>query len=490
MRKTKIIATIGPASSNEDTLAQMMRAGMNVARFNMSHGTYDEQKFKMDMVKRVSENLDTNIALLLDTKGPEIRLGNFAEEKVLLIEGKKFTLTTEDVIGTEERASISYKGLINDVKVGTNILLNDGLVMLEVQKITATDIICDIKNTGIVKSKKSINVPNVKTNMEFLTKKDMDDLKFGVDNNVDYIAASFVRCKKDIVQMRNYVDSIGGNNIKIIAKIENQEGIDNLEEIVSVADGVMVARGDMGVEIPICNLPVIQKNIIKECINNGKIVVTATQMLESMITNPRPTRAEVSDVANAVYDGTSAIMLSGETATGKYPMECIQMMDSIACKVEEDIDYWSRFKKYKVENLGEYVTLQDSETIHGKAILRKQINYSVASSAMYTGAKAIVCVSRSGKTPAVLSSYRPKCPVYVLTYDKTTYRQMSAQWGIKAVYIEDSKFENIVEKGINELISLGYISKGDIVILAGGTTKDSENDSYLSSQTMGAVVRI
>ena len=334
MRKTKIIATIGPASSNEETLSCMLRAGMNVARFNMSHGSYDEQKFKMDMVKRVSEKLDTNIALLLDTKGPEIRLGDFSEEKVLLIEGKKFTLTTEDVMGTEEKASISYKGLINDVKVGTNILLNDGLVMLEVQKITATDIICDIKNTGIVKSKKSVNVPNVKTNMEFLTKKDMDDLKFGVDNNVDYIAASFVRCKEDVVSMRNYIESIGGRDIKIIAKIENQEGIDNLEEIVSVSDGVMIARGDMGVEVPIHNLPVIQKRIIKECINNGKIVVTATQMLESMITNPRPTRAEVSDVANAVYDGTSAIMLSGETATGKYPVECIQMMDSIASKVE------------------------------------------------------------------------------------------------------------------------------------------------------------
>ena len=314
MRKTKIIATIGPASSNEDVLEEMIKSGMNVARFNMSHGSYDEQKFKIDLLKKMNEKLDTNIALLLDTKGPEIRLGDFAEEKVLLIEGKKFTLTTEDIIGTECRASISYKGLINDVRVGTHILLNDGLVMLEVEKITATDIICEIKNTGIVKSKKSVNVPNVKTNMEFLTQKDMEDLKFGVDNGVDYIAASFVRCKEDIVKMRNYVDAIGGNQIKIIAKIENQEGIDNLDEIVTVADGIMVARGDMGVEVPIQNLPVIQKSLIKKCIKEGKIVVTATQMLESMVTNPRPTRAEVSDVANAVYDGTSAIMLSAETA--------------------------------------------------------------------------------------------------------------------------------------------------------------------------------
>ena len=490
MRKTKIIATIGPASSNEDVLEEMIKSGMNVARFNMSHGSYDEQKFKIDLLKKMNEKLDTNIALLLDTKGPEIRLGDFAEEKVLLIEGKKFTLTTEDIIGTECRASISYKGLINDVRVGTHILLNDGLVMLEVEKITATDIICEIKNTGIVKSKKSVNVPNVKTNMEFLTQKDMEDLKFGVDNGVDYIAASFVRCKEDIVKMRNYVDAIGGNQIKIIAKIENQEGIDNLDEIVTVADGIMVARGDMGVEVPIQNLPVIQKSLIKKCIKEGKIVVTATQMLESMVTNPRPTRAEVSDVANAVYDGTSAIMLSAETAAGKYPVECIKMMDSIATQVEQDIDYWSRFKKNKLENLGEYVTIIESETKQGKDILRKQINYSVASSAMYTGAKAIICVSRQGKTPAVLSSYRPKCPIYVLTYDKITYRQMSLQWGIKSIYVNNSKFETIVENGIKELIRLGYVSSGDIVILAGGTTKDSENEGVLSSQTMGAVVRI
>lgn len=490
MRKTKIIATIGPASASEEILLSMIKAGMNVARFNMSHGSYEEQKFKIDTLKKVNQKLDANVALLLDTKGPEIRLGDFAEEKVLLIEGKKFTLTTDDVMGTEDRASISYKGLINDVKTGTHILLNDGLVMLEVQKVTSKDIICEIKNTGIVKSKKSVNVPNVKTNMEFLTKKDMDDLKFGVDNGVDYIAASFVRCKEDIVKMRNYVDSIGGEKIKIIAKIENQEGIDNLETIISVADGIMVARGDMGVEVPIQNLPVIQKGIIKKCISEGKIVVTATQMLESMVSNPRPTRAEVSDVANAVYDGTSAIMLSAETASGKYPVECIEMMDLIAREVEEDIDYWSRFKKYKVENLGEYVPLKDSETVHGKAILRKQINYAVASSAMYTGAKAIVCVSKSGKTPAVLSSYRPKCPVYVLTYDETTYRQMSLQWGINSIFIDENKFETIVEQGIDELIRLRYVASGDIVILAGGTTKDSENDSYLSSQTMGAVVRI
>lgn len=490
MRKTKIIATIGPASEIPEVFESMIKSGLNVARLNMSHGSYEEHGKKINLIKETNKKLGSNVAIMLDTKGPEIRLGDFNQDTILLIEGKTFTLTTKDVIGTEEIAHVTYKKIVKDVKKGTKILLNDGLVMLNVEKVTRTDVICTIENTGIVKSKKSVNIPGLKLSLDFLTDKDKQDVKFGVDNEIDYIAASFVRRREDIKELREYVDSIGGKNIKIIAKIENEEGVENISEILEIADGLMVARGDMGVEVAIEQLPNIQKNMIKKCIANGKIVITATQMLESMVNNPRPTRAEVSDVANAIYDGTSCIMLSGETATGKYPIECIEMMVKIAEETEANIDYWNRFKKRNVEKMGAYVDKKE-EKKKTQEIFRKQINFSVCSSAMFTEAKAIVCISDHGRTPAVLSSYRPNCPIYVITTNYKTYLQLAMQWGIKAIYVENEKdFDKLLNTGIDTLIKDGSIEKGDIVILSGGTNKESEAGNYLSSQTMGAVIRI
>jgi len=490
MRKTKIIATIGPASEIPEVYEKMIKAGLNVARLNMSHGTYDEHKAKIDLIKATNKKLGSNVAIMLDTKGPEIRLGDFNQDTITLEEGKSFTLTTKEIIGNEEISYVTYKKIVKDVKKGDKILLNDGLVMLTVEKVTRTDVVCIIENTGIIKAKKSVNIPGLKLSLDFLTDRDKQDIKFGIDNRIDYIAASFVRRREDIQELREYVNSIGGENVKIIAKIENQEGVENINEILEIADGLMVARGDMGVEVAIQELPNIQKNMIKECIAQGKIVITATQMLESMVNNPRPTRAEVSDVANAIYDGTSCIMLSGETATGKYPVECIEMMVKIAEETEHNIDYWNRFKKRNVEKMGAYVN-KKHETSKTQEIFRKQINFSVCSSAMFTEAKAIVCISDHGRTPAVLSSYRPNCPIYVITQNYKTYLQLAMQWGIKAIYVENEKdFDKLLNVGINALIKDNSIAKGDIVILSGGTNKESEAGNYLSSQTMGAVIRI
>ncbi|MBR5228178.1 MAG: pyruvate kinase [Clostridia bacterium] len=492
MRKTKIIATIGPASQIPEVFEKMVDAGLNVARLNMSHGSYEEHKGKIDLIKRTNDKLGTNIAIMLDTKGPEIRLGDFSEDTILLIEGNTFTLTTKEIIGNEQISYVTYKKIVKDVKKGTKILLNDGLVMLRVEKVKKDSVECIVENTGIIKSKKSVNIPGLKLSLDFMNDKDREDIKFGVDNDIDYIAASFVRRKEDIAELREYVDSIGGENIKIIAKIENQEGVENIEEILEIADGLMVARGDMGVEVAIQELPIIQKSMIKKCIAEGKIVITATQMLESMVNNPRPTRAEVSDVANAIYDGTSCIMLSAESATGKYPVECIEMMGKIAEETERNIDYWNRFKKRNVEKLGAYVEgKQEKVKTKAQDIFRKQINFSVCSSAMFTEAKAIICISDFGKTPAVLSGYRPNCPIYVVTSNIKTYMQLAMQWGIQAVFVEDENdFDNLLNSGIDILIREKAIKKGDIVILSGGTSKESEAGNYLSSQTMGAVIRI
>ena len=490
MRKTKIIATIGPASEKPEVFEAMVKAGLNVARLNMSHGTYPEHKSKIDLIKDTNKKLGSSVALMLDTKGPEIRLGDFDAPEILLEEGNKFTLTTKEVIGNKDVSYVTYKNITKDVKEGTKILLNDGLVMLRVDNVTDSFVECTIENTGIVKSKKSVNIPGLKLSLDFMTDRDREDIKFGIENDIDYIAASFVRRKEDMVELREYVNSIGGERVKIIAKIENEEGVENISEILEVADGLMVARGDMGVEVAIEKLPVIQKSMIKQCIASGKIVVTATQMLESMVNNPRPTRAEVSDVANAIYDGTSCIMLSGETASGKYPVECIKVMGKIAEEVEANIDYWNRFKKRNVEKMGAYVK-DIPEDPKNSDIFRKRINFSVCSSAMFTEAKAIVCISDFGKTPAVLSSLRPECPIYVITSNYKTYLQLAMQWGIETIYVENEHdFDKLLNTGLVKLISEEKINKGDVVILSGGTNKESTSGSYLSSQTMGAVIRI
>ena len=490
MRKTKIVATIGPSSESEEMLENLIKAGVNVARFNMSHGTHEEHLKKINKVKKINNKLGTNVGLMLDTKGPEIRLGDFEGDKALLVEGEEFILTTEEVLGTDEKAHITYKDIAKDVKVGTTILLDDGLIELKVEKVKKHEIICKIINTGTIKSKKGVNIPGVKLSLPALTERDKLDIKFGIENDMDFVAASFVRKAGDIKELRKYMDSLNGTRTKIIAKIENQEGIDNFDEILSLVDGIMVARGDMGVEINIELLPAIQKMMIKKAIASGKMVITATQMLESMITNPRPTRAEVSDVANAIYDGTGAIMLSGESASGKYPVECVKMMNDIAITTENNIDYWNRFKKRNVDKMGAYIQ-QHEEKLGNVDKFRRQINFAVCSSALFTEAKAIISISDKGKTPSVLSGYRPACPIYVFTANEKTYKQLSLEWGIKAFYIPDVyKFEEILKRGVEELINQGLMQKGDIAILGGGTSSDHVSENYLSTQAMGAVIRI
>ncbi len=491
MIKTKIVATIGPSSESEEMLEKLMKAGLDVARFNMSHGSHPEHLVKIERVRKLNKKLGKNVGLMLDTKGPEIRMGDFEDNQALLVQGSEFILTTKDVLGTTEKASVTYKEIMDDVKVGTTILLDDGLIELEVIKIRKDELTCLVKNTGVIKSKKGVNIPGIKLSLPSLTDRDKADIKFGVENDVDFIAASFVRKVQDILDLRNYLNSINGDTVKIIAKIENQEGIDNFDEILKVVDGIMVARGDMGVEVAIERLPKIQKSMIKKASAAGKMVITATQMLESMVSNPRPTRAEVSDVANAIYDGTGAIMLSGESASGKYPEECINMMKNIAKETENSIDYWNRFKKRNVNKLGAYVESDEEENLEDANLFRRQINFAVCSSAMFTDAKAIISISDKGKTPAVLSGYRPNCPIYVFTANEKTYRQLSLEWGVKALYFpEEHKFEEILKKGVDRLIEAKLLKKGDIVILGGGTTNDHISENYLSTQAMGAVIRI
>lgn len=490
MRKTKIVATIGPSSDSEEMLEKLIKAGLNVARFNMSHGTHEDHLNKINKIKGLNEKLGTNVGLMLDTKGPEIRLGDFANGKALLVQGTEFILTTDNVEGTDEKATITHKDLVNDVSIGTKILLDDGLIELRVEKIKRTQIICKVINTGIIKSKKGVNIPGIELSLPALTDRDREDIKFGIENDIDFVAASFVRKPQDVLELREYMDSLGGETVKIIAKIENQEGIDNFEDILQCVDGIMVARGDMGVEVSIEQLPAIQKMMIKKAIASGKMVITATQMLESMITNPRPTRAEVSDVANAIYDGTGAIMLSGESASGKYPVECIKMMNNIALATENNIDYWNRFKKRNVDKMGAYLEPQETKQEEMDEFRRK-INFAVCSSALFTEAKAIISISDKGRTPAVLSGYRPLCPIYVFTANEKTYKALSLEWGVKALYFPNEyNFETILKKGIDTLITEGLLAKGDIAILGGGTTSDHVSENYLSTQAMGAVIRI
>lgn len=490
MRKTKIVATIGPSSESEEMLEKLIKAGLNVARFNMSHGSHEEHLAKINKVKALNEKLGTNVGLMLDTKGPEIRLGVFENDKALLVQGEEFILTTSECLGTDKKASITYKGITKDVVAGTTILLDDGLIELKVEKVKRNEIICKVINTGTIKSKKGVNIPGIKLSLPALTDRDKEDIKFGIENDVDFIAASFVRKAGDVIELRKYLDSINGTRTKIIAKIENQEGIDNFDEILNLVDGIMVARGDMGVEVEIEKLPAIQKMMIKKAIANGKMVITATQMLESMITNPRPTRAEVSDVANAIYDGTGAIMLSGESASGQYPEECVKMMNDIAQSTEGNIDYWNRFKKRNVNKMGAYVEKQEEDILNTDTF-RRQINFAVCSSALFTEAKAIITISDKGKTPAVLSGYRPGCPIYVFTANEKTYTELSLQWGVKAFYFpEIYKFEEMLKRGVDKLLQQGLLEKGDIAILGGGTSNDHISENYLSTQAMGAVIRI
>ena len=454
MRKTKIICTLGPSTDKGDVLKQLILSGMDVARFNFSHADHEEHLGRFTKIKQLREELNIPVATLLDTKGPEIRLGNFKDDKKIeLNEGQTFTLTTREVEGDETQVSISYPNLIYDIEVGTTILIDDGLIEMQVIEMNPTDIICKVKNNGIVSSKKGVNVPGIHLSMPYVSDKDRDDILFGIKHGYDYIAASFVRSAQDILEIKKILKK-HNSQTKIIAKIENYEGINNIDEIIKVADGIMIARGDMGVEIPYEEVPVLQKMIIKKVYNSGKPVITATQMLDSMIKNPRPTRAETTDVANAIYDGTSAIMLSGETASGKYPVEALKTMVRIAIRAEEDIDYKKRFYiRDEVQNPD----------------ITDAISRATVTTAHDLNAKMIVTVTTSGKTARMVSRYHPACPIVACTTDSMVCRQLNLAWGVKPLLIavEHDTFE-LFDHAMEAVEKAGHITRGELAILTAG----------------------
>ncbi len=454
IRKTKIICTMGPSTEKEGVLEKLMLAGMNVARFNFSHGDHEEQLGRLTKLRETRERLGLPVAALLDTKGPEIRLREFAEGKVMLEAGQTFTLTTEEVVGDEKRVSISYKNLPKDVSVGTHILIDDGLIAMTVKEVTDTDIICEVINGGKVSNKKGVNVPNVELSMDYVSPKDYKDIVFAVKEDFDFIAASFVRTAADVKQLRDILHEHGGDQIKIIAKIENNQGIQNIDQIIEAADGIMVARGDMGVEIPIEEVPIIQKMIIKKAYHAGKVVVTATQMLDSMMSHPRPTRAEATDVANAIYDGTSAIMLSGETAAGDYPVEAVETMARIALRTEADINYISRLR---ARNTNEKPSITDAIS-HTACLMAGDLN-----------ATSIVTVTKSGRTARMISKYRPQSPIIGGCMSDKVCRQLNLSWGVIPLKVEekqdaDELFDHVLERSKEA----GLIQEGDTVVLTAG----------------------
>ena len=451
LRKTKIICTLGPAVDNPETMQKLIRNGMNAARFNFSHGSHAEQLARLTMFKKVRDTLGAPVATILDTKGPEIRIRTFADGPINLAQGQSFTLTTDDVPGDEHQVSVTYENLHNEVGPGCRILVDDGLIELRVQKVEGHAIHCEVENGGPLSSNKSINIPDVHILLPSLTDKDREDLKFAVDNDFDFIAASFVRKVEDIrAELRKH----GGDNIRIIAKIENREGVENLEGIIAASDGIMVARGDLGVEIPAAKVPILQKKIIRKGLQAGKPVITATQMLDSMMRNPRPTRAEVSDVANAVFDGTSCVMLSGETAGGKYPLEALTAMVNIVEEAEQSIHYWRQFEKRRVipaSNINDAIT-------HTCCLTAKDLE-----------AKAILAATNSGRTARMICRFRPACPVAALTMHEKVRRQLAICWGVipfltGEVTSTDRIFSLSAEVALKERL----VQNGDTVVITAG----------------------
>lgn len=455
MRKTKIVCTIGPATDNDDVMRQLMKAGMNVARFNFSHGDHEVHKKRYEQVAKLRDELQLPIATLLDTKGPEIRLKKFKDDKpVEISDGDIFTLTINEVEGTKDICSITFPNLPKDISVGTTILINDGVIELIAEKITATDIICRVIHGGTLSNNKGINVPDAKLSMPYISDADMNDLAFGAKFGFDFIAASFVRTAADINYLRKFTKSLGWYNPRIIAKIENAEGVENIDEILEAADGIMVARGDMGVEIPFEQIPAIQKELIKKGYKAGKQVITATQMLESMIKNPRPTRAEITDVANAIYDGTSAIMLSGETAAGDFPVDAVKTMALIAETTEKDINYVSRFDK----------TEHSANTS-----ITNAISHATVTTAHDLDAAAIITVTKTGKTARMISKYRPNCPIIGFTTDDTACRQLNMSWGVlPGIVLEQSNTDDLINHAITTALKYGFIKHGDLVVITAG----------------------
>ena len=453
MRKTKIICTIGPSSENEATLTAMCKAGMNVARLNFSHGTHEEHQKKIDLIKKVRKELNLPIPIMLDTKGPEFRIKTFKKGRINLKEGDIFALTTDDIVGDEKRVAVNYEDLPQKLEAGDTVLINNGLIILEVKEITTTDVICKVKAGGVLSDRKSMNIPNKVLTKDFLSEQDKSDLLFGIENDVDFVAASFVSTREDVKSMREFLDANGGNDIDIIAKIENRSGVDHVEEICEIVDGIMIARGDLGVEIPGMEVPSIQKYLINKCRMLGTRVITATEMLESMISNPRPTRAELSDVANAVYDGTSALMLSGESAAGKYPVEAVSNMAGIAEYTEKQIHYEKRFR---------------NNEFHIKSIL-DAISHATCSMAIDVDAKGIVVSTVSGRTARMVSRFR--CPVDIvgMTTKEKVWRKLNLSWGVTPVLCETfTSLDVVFYHALKSAESTFSLKKGDRVVLTGG----------------------
>lgn len=454
MRKTKIICTLGPSLEDRETLKKVIECGMNVARFNFSHGDHAQHAGRLKMLRELCDELNAPVAALMDTKGPEVRLKKFEKGFAMLEEGELFTLTSEDVMGTAERCAVTYADLVNDVSVGTTILLDDGLIELNVEAIDKNDVICRVLNGGRVSDRKGVNVPGVQLNMPYVSKQDHDDILFGIEQGFDFVAASFVSSAKDILQIRSILDENKGNHIKIIAKIENAAGISNIDEIIAASDGIMVARGDLGVEVNFADIPIIQKNIIQHCYNMGKPAITATQMLESMTTNPRPTRAEITDVANAIYDGTSAIMLSGETAAGKHPVEAVRTMVSIAEHTERDINYNKRLRSRGIES---HLGVADA------------MAHAACTTAMDVRASAIITSTRSGETARLLCKYRPEQPIIACVTSHHAARQLAISWGITPLLMPMVKTtDEMIAACVDTAKNAGYVHDGEMVVLTAG----------------------
>ena len=451
MKKTKIVCTMGPNTNDREMMRKLIQNGMNVARFNFSHGDHEEQKFRMDMLKELREEEHTNTAILLDTKGPEIRTGILKDgKKITLKEGETFTLTTEDIVGDNKRVSITYKGLVQDIYKGCTILIDDGLIGLRVESKTETEIVCSVVNGGELGEKKGVNVPNVAIRLPAITEKDKDDIRFGVEQDIDFIAASFVRNAECVLEIKAYLKELGAPYIPIIAKVENAEGIENIDEIIRAADGIMVARGDLGVEIPAEEVPHLQKMIIQKCNDNFKTVITATQMLDSMMRNPRPTRAEVTDVANAVYDGTDAVMLSGETAAGKYPVLAVEAMSRIAAQAEHDCFDMEVYKD------------QQADVSAVRRLTREAICDAACRAAVDLNARAIIAITRGGSTAISVAKFRPHTPIIGATFRQKTFQQLSLIWGVTPVLaLFQDNTNDLIRHGIDCAKMLDMVSNGD-----------------------------
>ena len=454
MRRTKIICTLGPAVDDPEMIRTLIRTGMDAARFNFSHGSHPEHLERLNMLKSVRDSMGRPVATILDTKGPEIRIRSFQEKSVTLEAGDTFTLTTEDVVGNQGWVSVTYPQLHQELSPGQEILIDDGLVAIRVDRIEDTKIICTVENGGTLSANKSINIPGVHIHLPALTEKDVDDIRFGVENDFDFIAASFVRRAADVEAVRAVLHDCGGDSVRIIAKIENQEGVDNIDEILQAADGIMVARGDLGVEIPAARVPILQKQMIRKGLQEGKPVITATQMLDSMMRNPRPTRAEVSDVANAVYDGTSCVMLSGETAGGRYPVEAIQAMAGIVTETESAIDYWKQFQKQRVlpaSNINDAIT-------HACCLTAKDLQ-----------ATAILTATNSGRSARMICRFRPACPVAALTMHEKVRRQLNISWGVTPFLTgEVNSTDRIFSLSAEVALKEGLVQNGDTVVITAG----------------------